>query len=61
MNFVKKIFRFHQNEEAATAIEYAVMLMLIIGVCIATIQLVGNETVGVWADNSDSIDRALKE
>ena len=39
-NFLK---RFIQEEEGATAVEYAVMIVLIVVVCIATVQLLGKE------------------
>ena len=39
-NFFK---RFIQDEEGATAVEYAVMIVLIIVVCLATITLLGGE------------------
>jgi pilus assembly protein Flp/PilA len=35
------LFRFLQNEDGPTAVEYAVMLALIIVVCIGAIQLIG--------------------
>ena len=39
--FGKKIQRFLESEDGPTAVEYAVMLALIIVVCIATIRVVG--------------------
>ena len=36
------LFRFLENEDGPTAVEYAVMLALIIVVCIGAIQLVGS-------------------
>lgn len=40
--FGKKIQRFLASEDGPTAVEYAVMLALIIIVCLATITAVGN-------------------
>lgn len=40
-NFRKKIQRFLASEDGPTAVEYAVMLALIIIVCLATITTVG--------------------
>jgi pilus assembly protein Flp/PilA len=41
---IKKLFKsFIQDEEGATAVEYAVMIVLIIVVCLATITLLGGE------------------
>jgi pilus assembly protein Flp/PilA len=39
--FGKKIQQFLASEDGPTAVEYAVMLALIIVVCIATIRLIG--------------------
>jgi pilus assembly protein Flp/PilA len=39
--FGKKIQHFLASEDGPTAVEYAVMLALIIVVCIATIRLIG--------------------
>ena len=40
--FVKSLVNFVQNEDGPTAVEYAVMLALIIVVCITAITAVGN-------------------
>jgi len=40
--FTQSIVNFIQREDGPTAVEYAVMLALIIVVCIAAIQAVGN-------------------
>ena len=58
-NLVSHLLRFVRRDEAATSVEYAVMLMLIVGVCISAIQLVGDEAVVIWTDNSDEIDQAF--
>ena len=39
-NFCK---RFIQEEEGATAVEYAVMIVLIVVVCLATVKFLGSE------------------
>ena len=41
-NFGKKVQRFLVSEDGPTAVEYAVLLALIIIVCLATITAVGN-------------------
>ena len=43
MAISKTIKRFIQEEEGATAVEYAVMIVLIIVVCLATIGILGNK------------------
>ena len=50
---------FHDDEEAATIVEFAVMLMLIAGACISVMQLTGFESSGFWAGNAEAIDRVL--
>jgi len=47
------IRQFLTSDDAATAVEYAVMLALIIGVMIATLQSFGSATAGLWS-NTDS-------
>lgn len=42
-NLMSKIDRFMKSEDGPTAVEYAVMLALIIVVCIATITTLGTE------------------
>ena len=40
--------RFIRNEEAATAVEYSVMLALILMATFAAIGMVGVKTAGLW-------------
>jgi len=42
------ILRFLSDDEAATAVEYAVMLALIIGAIMVSIGAVGSQTGGLW-------------
>ena len=42
-NFAKKIQRFLASEDGPTAVEYAVMLALIVVVCLVSIQTVGTQ------------------
>ena len=42
-NFASSIVRFLQEEDGPTAVEYAVMLALIVVVCMAAIGTVGTE------------------
>jgi pilus assembly protein Flp/PilA len=46
MRFLNK---FLLDEEAATAVEYAVVLAMILMVLISAIGLVGSQTGGMWA------------
>lgn len=49
---------FLQEEEGATATEYAVMLALIIGVAIATIVILGNKVDTAFKNVSDKLPAA---
>ncbi len=50
MNVIRQ---FLTNEDAATAVEYAVMLALIIGVMTATIRSLGETVADMWS-NTDT-------
>jgi pilus assembly protein Flp/PilA len=53
---MKRLYEFLRDESGPTAVEYAVMLALIIGSCVAAITLVGGEAGGSWHDSSAKID-----
>ena len=53
---MKKLLRFIREEEAATAVEYAVMLALILMAMIGAISALGAESGGMW----DGIDTDMK-
>ena len=57
---ISKTQNFLASESGATSVEYAVMLMLLVGVCLAGITAVGDETGAAWASNSAKIDAAVK-
>jgi pilus assembly protein Flp/PilA len=47
-NFASKINRFLKSEDGPTAVEYAVMLALIIVVCLTAISTVGTNAQGTF-------------
>ena len=47
------------EEDGPTAVEYAVMLSLIIVACVGAIQLVGQTTGSSFTDSSDQIAAAV--
>jgi len=49
---------FLRRESGATAVEYAVMLALIILVMIGTIGQFGSETHGLWSGSIDRLEAA---
>ena len=48
-----------KNDEAATAVEYAVMLGLVILVCLAAIFVLGTNTQSLWEDNENGLQKAF--
>lgn len=55
---VRKIVEFIKQEDGPTAVEYAVMMVLIIIVCLVTITTLGSYTSGNF--NGPAISSALK-
>ena len=51
-NFLK---RFIQEEEGATAVEYAVMIVLIIVVCLAVIKTLGESVSDAYSTVADTL------
>ena len=54
-NFGQKVKRFLASEDGPTAVEYAVMLALIIVVCLATITTLGQEANSKFKVVSDKL------
>ena len=54
-NFAKKVQRFLVSEDGPTAVEYAVMLALIIIVCLASISALGSQADATFSEVSGSI------
>jgi pilus assembly protein Flp/PilA len=50
--------RFWREEEAATAVEYAVLLALILMAVLSAIGAVATQTGGMWANTKNSLDAA---
>ena len=57
-NLTKKFVNFLKREDGPTAVEYAVMLALIIVVCIAAITTLGNNAKGTFTSVGTSIGAA---
>lgn len=53
--FLDKIKRFVESEDGPTAVEYAVMLALIITVCLISIQTLGSNTSQSFSNLSNSL------
>ncbi|MCH2124601.1 MAG: Flp family type IVb pilin [Pirellulaceae bacterium] len=57
-NFAKKIQRFLVSEDGPTAVEYAVMLALIIIVCLAAITSIGQNANTTFQNVADQLGTA---
>lgn len=53
---VQKVKKFLDSEDGPTAVEYAVVIMLIILVCITAVQLFGGFTADSFQNSSDAIN-----
>jgi pilus assembly protein Flp/PilA len=53
--FAKKVQRFLASEDGPTAVEYAVMLALIVIVCLAAIRSVGTNTSAAFTNVATQI------
>lgn len=58
MNFAKKVQRFLTSEDGPTAVEYAVMLALIVIVCLSAISAIGTNANLTFQEVADSITPA---
>ena len=54
-DFAKCVKRFLVSEDGPTAVEYAVMLALIVVVCLTAIQAVGNNANAKFGDVRDAL------
>jgi len=57
-NFALKVQRFLKSEDGPTAVEYAIMLALIVIVCLTAIQASGTNASSAFQDIADDIDSA---
>ena len=54
-----KVQHFINDESGPTAVEYAVMLALILAVCITAIGALGSASFNMWTGNSGDLDTFL--
>ncbi len=54
-NFAKKVQRFLVSEDGPTAVEYAVMLALIVIVCLTAIRSVGTNAAATFTSVADAM------
>ena len=55
ISFAKKLQRFLKSEDGPTAVEYAVMLSLIIAVCLAAITSIGTNANATFSKVANSL------
>ena len=58
-NVAKKVQRFLVSEDGPTAVEYAVMLALIVIVCLTAIQAVGTNANSVFENIRDELNTVV--
>jgi pilus assembly protein Flp/PilA len=59
VEFMSAIGRFLGGEEGPTAVEYAVLLALILLVCLTGIRLLGTHASGSYSSSSSAISQAV--
>lgn len=55
---MQRLFQFLRRTEAATAVEYAVMLAMILLAMLGTILILGGQTGTLWGNSKDKLDAA---
>jgi len=56
---MRKLLRLIQSEDGTTAVEYAVMLALILVAIVGAITQAGGANGNIWQNNVDQIDAAF--
>jgi pilus assembly protein Flp/PilA len=54
-----KLQRILREKDAATAVEYAVMLAMILLLCIGAVAMVGQQARSMWGDNETGLKSAF--
>ncbi|MEE2825170.1 MAG: Flp family type IVb pilin [Planctomycetota bacterium] len=57
-SIANKVQRFLKSEDGPTAVEYAIMLALIVIVCLTAIQAVGTNAAASFQNIADELDTA---
>lgn len=58
---MRMLIRFLQEEDGPTAVEYAVMLALIMGVIISSVALSGTVLQSSWEDTATRFENAVNQ
>ncbi|QDV10997.1 hypothetical protein CA51_08560 [Rosistilla oblonga] len=59
VKLISEIVAFHREEDGPTSVEYAIMLAMILGVCILSIQVLSDKTRDSFDQSAAAIDAAL--
>ena len=59
-SFLARITRFLTAKDGPTAVEYSVMLMLIVLVCLSVITVIGQSTADKFEQSQTSIENATR-
>lgn len=57
-SIIQTIRSFLKNEDGPTAVEYAVMLAMILMMVIGTVRQIGSTSGGIWTDNNQKMEDA---
>ena len=57
-SIISKVQRFLESEDGPTAVEYAIMLALIVIVCLTAIQAIGTNAASAFTDIADDLNEA---
>lgn len=61
MNHIpRKIIRFLLAEDGPTAIEYAMLLLLVLLACLTAITVFGQATATSWGESQASVEKAIQ-
>jgi pilus assembly protein Flp/PilA len=55
---VRRLVQLFCNDDGTTAVEYAVMLAMIIMACIGTVSLFGGQTGTLWGNSNTKMESA---
>ena len=58
LKFANSVKKFLVSEDGPTAVEYAIMLALIVIVCLTAIQAIGTNASAAFQDIADDLDSA---
>jgi len=56
---MRSVLRFLRDESGPTAVEYAVLLALIIGTCLTAVGFFGSTASGSWTDTSSKLSASM--